>query len=182
MYHRKWIIDNVQLTIKDISSKKGQSLMELVVVIAMTIVVISALVFATIASLRNARLAQNQIQATKLAQQGLEKIRGLRDRDGGVDFTKADFTHTEKFSDLWTISFSCPDNCYFFFNSPGVLTGGTDSNFETPVDSPDFLRQFQIEDEGEDMAAQKKVTALVKWTDFAGEHESRLTTILRNTK
>lgn len=161
--------------------QSGQSLMELVVVIAMAIVVISALVFATIASLRNARLAQNQIQATKLAQQGLEKIRGLRDRDGRVEYAIDLSTTTEKFSGLWTVSFSCPDNCYFFFNS-GVLTGGTSSKFETPVDSPDFLRQFQIEDEGEDMTAQKKVTALVKWTDFAGEHESRLTTILRNTK
>lgn len=161
--------------------QEGQSLMELIVVIAMTIIVISALVFATIASLRNARLAQNQIQATKLAQQGLEKMRSLRDRDGPVNYTGADI-QTKKFSGLWSIHFSCPDNCFFFFNSPGALTGGTSSNFETPQDSPEFLRQFQIEDEEESMAAEKKVTALVKWTDFAGEHESRLTTILRNTE
>lgn len=155
----------------------GQSLMELVVVIAMTVVVVSALVFATIASLRNANLAQNQIQATKLAQQGLERVRSLRDRDGEVDYTRADLTHTEKFSDLWEITFNCPANCFFFFSSAGILTGGTEANFEGVP--PNFFRQFQVEEEGFPKV-QKKITAVVKWSDFSGVHESRLTTILRN--
>lgn len=157
--------------------ERGQSLMELVVVIAMTIVVVSALVFSTIASLRNANLAQNQIQATKLAQQGLERVRSLRDRDGKVDYTRADLTHTEKFSDLWEITFNCPANCFFFFTSAGILTGGTEANFEDVP--PNFFRQFQMEEEGSDPKLQKKITAVVKWSDFSGSHESRLTTVLR---
>lgn len=152
-------------------SEKGQSLMELVVVVAVAVVVISALVFATIASLRNASFAQNQLQATKLAQQGLERIRTLRDRDGDVIFEG----QTKKFSELSGIR--CPEDCDFVFNKSGVLISG--SIPEKPPDSPDFSRQFQIIDEGSD---QKKVTAVVKWTDFSGSHESRLTTILRNTK
>ncbi len=154
----------------------GQSLMELVVVIAMTIVVVSALVFSTIASLRNANLAQNQIQATKLAQGGLERVRSLRDQDGKVNYTGAGFT-TEKFNDLWDITFRCPGNCFFFFSSAGILTGGTEANFESA--HPNFFRQFQVEEEGSDPRAQKKVTAIVKWSDFSGSHESRLTTVLR---
>lgn len=62
-------------------SEKGQTLIELIVVIAVIIVVVAALTFATIASLRNANFSQNQAQATKLAQEGLEKVRILRDRD-----------------------------------------------------------------------------------------------------
>lgn len=149
-------------------SEKGQSLMELVVVMAVAVVVISALVFATIASLRNASFAKNQLQATKLAQQGLENIRTLRDRDGLV---KVDADEI-KFSEL-----QCSDtnNCFFFFNV-GVLQSGTETNFE--LIPQDFKRQFQIIDED----LQKKVTVVVKWTDFSGSHESRLTTILRNTK
>lgn len=150
-------------------SEKGQSLMELVVVVAVAVVVISALVFATIASLRNASFAQNQLQATKLAQQGLERIRTLRDRDGEVRVDGQPI----KFSEL-----QCSDNnnCFFFFNLSGELVKDTSS---VEVIQTDFKRQFQIEDEGSD---QKKVTVVVKWTDFSGSHESRLTTILRNTK
>lgn len=163
-------------------SKKGQSLMELVIVVAVVVTVVGALVFATIASLRNAQFAKNQAQATKLAQEGLEKIRSLRNRDEAnkVDYTRGDGTHTSKFSDLWSISFTCGAgaNCYFYFNSSGTLVGGTSVNFELPTAvPPNFKRQFQIEDN--DGGTQKKVTAKVLWTDFAGEHESKLTTILR---
>lgn len=158
-------------------SEKGQSLMELVVVVAVAVIVVGALTFATIASLRNAQFAKNQIQVTKLAQEGLEKVRSLRDRDGPVDYIRADSTRTQKFSDLWGITFACPANCYFFFNSQGTLTGGTQTNFEKI--EPNFKRQFQIEEEGSDPVAQKKITTKVLWTDFSGDHESKLTTILR---
>jgi DNA-binding NarL/FixJ family response regulator len=42
------------------------------------IIVVGALTFATIASLRNAQFSQNQAQATKLAQEGLEKVKSLK--------------------------------------------------------------------------------------------------------
>lgn len=153
---------------------RGQSLIELVVVVAVIVIVIGALTFATIASLRNANFAKSQAQATKLAQEGLEKVRSLRDRDDPVDYVKADLTHTNKFSDLWGITFSCPSNCYFYFII-GTLVSG--NGFEAV--STDFKRQILIEEEGSDPAKQKKVTVRVVWTDFAGDHESRLTTVLR---
>lgn len=160
-------------------SSRGQSLMEMIVVVAMAALVIAALVFATIVSLRNASFAKNQTQATKLAQEGLEKIRSLRDRDGPVNYIidPTASTSTSKFSDLWSISFTCGTgaNCYFYFNSTGTLFGGTLANFEPIL--TDFKRQFQIEDN--DGGTQKKVTAKVLWTDFSGEHESKLTTIVR---
>lgn len=164
------------------SSDKGQSLMELVVVIAVMVIVVAALAFATIASLRNANLAKNQAQATKLAQEGLEKIRSLRDRNTeSIIYT--DSTHPNKFSDLWAITFKCqddPQNCYFIFNSntSGLIGNKTVTSFEDVSQFPNFQRQVQIEDEG-DGTTQKKITVIVKWSDFAGAHESRLTTILR---
>ncbi len=177
-------------------SQKGQSLIELVVVIAVILIVVGALVFATIASLRNASFAKNQTQSTKLAQEGLEKIRSLRDRDTASSINYNDGTHTaSKFSELWVVSLSCSNvpptcpstlstcpvgNCYFYFNSTNtILTGNaTASNLENIV--PDnFRRQFFIEDYV-DGTKQKKVTSVVSWTDFSGPHESRLTTILSN--
>ena len=161
-----------------IYSEKGQSLMELVVVIAVVVIVVAALAFATIASLRNANLAKNQAQATKLAQEGLEKIRSLRDRNTeSISYT--DLAHSaSKFSDLWAITFKCqddPQNCYFNFIFDRLIGKVATSYEDIP---PNFQRQVQIEDEG-DGTVQKKITVIVRWSDFAGAHESRLTTILR---
>ena len=88
---------------------KGQTLLELIVVVTVGIVIVAALTFIIIFSLRNADLAKNQTQATKLAQEAVEKVRSIRDTDGGVTFVAA-----TKFSDLWaiTLSSSCSP-CYF---------------------------------------------------------------------
>ena len=165
-------------------SDKGQSLMELVVVIAVIIIVVVALTFATIASLRNAQFSQNQVQATKLAQEGIEKIRTLRDRDtaDAINYLKGDGGRATKFSDLWAVNLSCPANCYFYFNyaSPPVLVGATVANLENIPPPPaklQFSRQVMIEDVGNGQN-QKKVTVITNWTDVSGPHESKLTTIL----
>lgn len=153
-------------------NSKGQTLVEVIVASFVGILVVAALTFAVIFSLRNANLAKNQSQATKLAQEGIERVRGLRDRNGAVDYIRTDGSHTQNFNDLWVISFSCPANCYFYFSGT-TLMGGTSSNDESIA--PNFKRQILIEDQA---AEQKKITAKVKWSDFAGEHESKLTTIL----
>lgn len=160
-------------------NEKGQTLLELIVAIAVAVLVLGSLVFATITSLRNAQLAKNQAQATKLAQEGLEKVRTIRDRDSTVSFTYGEgggAVTATKFSDFWSIYFGCPGNCYFFLNSSGVLTGGSSTSVESVAL---FTRQIIIED-GSDGSTQKKITVLVKWQDAIGTHESRLTTILRN--
>lgn len=158
-------------------SEKGQSLMELVVVVVVIIIVVAALTFATIASLRNASFSQNQAQATKLAQQGIERLRSLRDRDtsgSGWFPTSCEISIPQTCP---ATQASCPaGNCYFFFNTAGVLTPGTSANSE-PIPPGNFKRQFFIEDIATE--EQKKVTVVVTWIDFSGPHESRLTTILR---
>lgn len=156
-------------------SEKGQSLIEVIVTVTVGVLVVSALTFAIIFSLRNANFAKNQAQATKLAQEGLEKVRTLRDRDtvGSMG------TPYSKFSDLWSVQLGCQierNNCYFYFNS-GLLVSGTSVNFES-IPPGNFKRQIQIEDYG-DGTQQKKVTSVVEWTDFSGSHKSKLTTILR---
>ena len=63
------------------SNEKGQTLIELIVVVAVSVIVTGALVFAIIASLRNASFSKNQSQATKLAQEGIERVRIGRDKN-----------------------------------------------------------------------------------------------------
>lgn len=172
----------------DSLEQTGQTLLELIVVITVIVLVVGALVFATIASLRNARFAQNQVQATKLAQEGMEQVRSLRDRDGTIT-TNIDFPgssplrYINKFSELYsvdiahticnTVNGDAP--CYFRFVS-GILTQGTSANYEM-IDP--FKRQILIGDQTATFGSQKTITAIVTWNDFAGSHESRLTTVSR---
>ncbi len=168
-------------------SEKGQSLLELVVSMAIAILVLSSLAFAIITSLRNAQFANRQIQSTKLAQDALEKVRSLRDRSGeiGGSFTlEGNLIDSWSDPDLWTnqISSSCTPNCYFKFSGPDFqyLGAGSDipNNAEDSLGNGIFKRVVILSDDEITYQTQKKITAVVKWDDAAGPHESRLTTIL----
>lgn len=132
-------------------NQEGNSLLEVLVASTVGVLVVTALTFATIFSIRNARFAQNSAQATKLAQEGLEKVRTQRDR---------------RTINLW--SMTCPCR----LNLSGTLVEDSADIFE---EIPPFKRQILTEDLRAD---QKKVTSRVIWEDFAGRHESKLTTIL----
>jgi type II secretory pathway pseudopilin PulG len=165
---------------------RGQTLIELIVVVTVAIIVITAIVFATISSIRNAQLSKNQLQATKFAQEGIEKVRSIRDRDGKVAFT-SDGSVANKFSDLWSIPLSgCVDYCYFKLYKQDLdgdgqlddyLVGESSSSFEDLGGI--FKRQVQMTDYSAlTSGVEKKLTVIVQWTDFSGTHESKLTTIL----
>ncbi|MBI2601179.1 prepilin-type N-terminal cleavage/methylation domain-containing protein [Candidatus Daviesbacteria bacterium] len=168
------------------SSQSGQSLIELIIVIMLGVLIVGALTFATIASLRNSQLAKTQSQATKLAQEGLEAVRRIRDADKRVTYTyvpsSGTSTTTDEFSDLWSVPCPSTGKCYFILSSSNtVLQEGGSSSYEDISGrfTRRFTRQVIIED-GKSTGVEKLVTVLVKWTDFAGEHESKVTTILRN--
>jgi len=65
--------------IGNIKNTTGQSLVEMVVAIAVVLIVIVALVAVTTISVRNASFSRNQALATKYAQEGIEEARKLRD-------------------------------------------------------------------------------------------------------
>lgn len=178
-------------------SEAGQSLTEVIIAATVGVFVVTALTFATIFSLRNASFAKNSSQATKLAQQGLEWVRTGRDRNecinnlaSSVNSWDGDSSDTTCFGagSIWTyqINGNCgnttanpPTYCFFKVNSTGVLQyiGITSSLAEgIPQANPVFKRAVILSDYSTD---QKKVTVIVTWSDVAGPHESRLSTILR---
>lgn len=169
--------------------------MELVVVIAVAVIVISALTFATIGSLRNAQFAKNQAQATKLAQEGLERVRTGRDRNadilpaGALGSVVSWNGNGSADSAIWDyqINVNCIPDCYFKVTDQSVLNyliassafpGGAEA-IPPPPATAIFHRVIILSDDAT-YETQKKVTSIVRWTDFSGEHESKLTTILRN--
>lgn len=187
-------------------SEKGQSLIEVIVASVVGILVVSALTFATIFSLRNANLAKTSSQATKLAQEGIERVRTGRDRNQCIraltttnvyswDGNNSSCNPSPPEQPIWDyqITGDCDGpppsgdgrKCYFSVGSNGVLTYiGSQIPFPTTFaeniqyGSQLFRRVVLLSDDSS-YATQKKVTVVVIWTDFAGSHESRLVTILR---
>ena len=170
---------------------KGQTLIEAVVVIAVGIVVVAALVFATIASLRNSQTAKNQAQATKLAQEGLEIVRTSRDRDGvinnlsGTNYCWAASCNSGV-TPIWSAQLTpvicpAPSVCYFKIIGGDLTSVSISSSPPTGLGEPigNFTRYIILSDDVANYLNWKTVTALVTWVDFAGTHESRVSTVLR---
>lgn len=165
-------------------NSKGQSLVELIIVISVSILVISALAFATITSLRNAQFAKNKIVATKLAQEGIETLKSARNRDGQISNLHGgmDSWDDDTFWDR-RINTSCIDPCYFKLGAGGSITslggGGEVPGNAERLQNNQFTRVIILSDESLSYQLEKTVTVLVLWSDFSGSHESRLATILR---
>lgn len=181
-------------------TEKGQTLMELVVVVAVIVVVVGALVFATIASLRNANFAKNQAQATKLAQEGIERVRSGRDRNECINNlssvnswngSSANTVCIGAFA-IWDYQIDGPSGrcgnpnatppvyCYFNVTDKGVLNYLTaSSDIPSTADTISIFKRVIILSDDANYGVQKKVTSIVRWIDFSGSHDSKLTTILR---
>lgn len=174
-------------------STKGQSLLELVVVIGVSVLVIGSLTFATISSIRNAQLAQNQAQATRFAQEGIERIRDTRDRNLPIRYFPTS-ARTIQWSGIWgyIIANSCPPSglsgsalCYFVLNlsasneTLGLDTLGASTTFPQNAEvllNGKFHRAVVISDIS---SSEKQISVIVSWSDFSGDHQSKLTTVLR---
>ncbi len=166
----------------------GQTLLEVIIVATVAILIIGAFAFATISSLRNADFAKNQAQATKLAQEGIEKVRSIRDRGDPITggFTIDSFAiDSWKDDDLWRqISHTClaPINCYFKLSGANLQFIGTGNDVPTsaePLGDNKFKRAIILSDDPVSYQDRKNVVVIVRWTDFSGDHQSQLTTILR---
>lgn len=171
-------------------TEAGQSLIEVMVAVTVGILVVSALTFATIFSLRNAGSAKASAQATKLAQEGIERVRTGRDRSiaitGNFQIGSQSISSWDD-PNLWAnrISSNCTPNCYFNVSSSGGLQylTATSSLPETAESNGQFKRVVILSDDA-GYQTEKKVTVIVTWNDFAcgitpNCHESKLTTILR---
>ncbi len=181
----------------------GDSLIEVIIAATVGILVVTALTFATIFSLRNANFAKSSAQATKLAQDGIEIVRGGRDRNacivnlnGSVNSWNDGNSACSGSGSIWAYritgtSENCENTtsgskCYFTVSPTGVLTHIYSStsfptSFYEGIPSsvnPLFKRVVLLSDDAH-YASQKKVTVIVRWSDATGDHESKLTTILR---
>ena len=142
-------------------SRKGQSIIEAAVAIAIASLIITALVGLGIGALRSAAVSKNRSMATSYAQEAMEAIRSIRDRG---------------FSGLATC---CGDSCTPCSPCELYQVG---SQWECRSDSGEtldsiFTRSFSIYKES---TGQLKITVIVGWTDSAGDHQVVLDSYLTN--
>lgn len=178
---------------KNFLNQKGQNILELVVGLGLVAVVAVAISIMTINSLQNTQFSKNQSQATKLAQEMIEKVRTVKDANFGV-CTQAQVAGNQTCStweESWanqygTITGDCIANqtCTFVVGAAcnTAFTGTVESkpfclrHSPTALDLGDgFTGQVFIEDE---QGNQKRVTVRVLWTDVSGAHNSELVTVL----
>ncbi|MBI2595857.1 hypothetical protein HYW46_03955 [Candidatus Daviesbacteria bacterium] len=170
------------------TNQKGQSLLEIAVTAGVVAVVLSALTVVTIIGLRNSQFSRNQTQATKLAQEAMEKVKTIKSRNLAVC---GPYDTNLQWSNLW--STSCPsvnNACTYILKDSGTPCTGAPASIvwlnyqvlpETlTISGTDFKRQVIVLGEAPlpGVPGQKTVTVLIQWTDTTGTHESRLVTVL----
>jgi Tfp pilus assembly protein PilV len=131
------------------AGRPGQSLVEAIVAIGITVLVITGLVVLAVGAVRSATLARNRSLAVQYAQEGMEALRSVRDRS----FSELPTSGTNRV--VWTGA------------DWGVLAGS-----ET-IGS--YVRSFTSE---QISAGKLKIALAVTWTDSAGDHAIDLTTYL----
>lgn len=184
---------------------KGQSLLELVVGISLIAAILTALVITTTQSLINTQFSRSQSQATKLAQENLEKVRTIKIASYGVCLSGEDpLVDCSTWEEIWLTTFgnypACatpplsPPGCTFKFLD--VLDGGckvidnqgiekqmpiclsySDNAVLLGATGSVFTGQVIIEDEADAATTQKRVTSRVFWTSPTGQHSSDLVTV-----
>jgi Tfp pilus assembly protein PilV len=177
----------------------GQSLLEMTIAIGVGVIVLSVMTIITLTGLKNSEFSQNQANATKLAQDGLEQVRAIRDRDqdGSVCMNPlpAGWVHDDwkgpsssGGTEFW--SYACSGGaCTFTLNSSGGLCSAVGTAAATPylqlsaageLLNNRFTRKIIIQDNTPPNTDVKNVTSQVTWTDSSGQHQVNLSTILSN--
>ena len=165
--------------------ESGQSLIEVLVVLAVAIIIMVALVIVILTGLKNSQLAQSQIKATKYAQDALEQIAVMRDRNSIIKI--AGVSPDPQFSTLFGSKLSDPPCttvnikvlCYFVLDTtktPPLQQTADPLQFNRDLKDGGLSRQIFFEDGLDDN--EKKVTVKVMWADTSGVHESNLQTYL----
>lgn len=141
------------------SYESGQSLVEAMIALGVAVIVIVALVNLSLVSLRSSTVAQNQLTAKNLANQGLETVRSLRDQD-------------------WANLPATSTNPYYLNSDKTGLVDSPVEKIDKEATADFFTRKIFVADVGDDQ--KKQVTCVVEWDDSTGQQQVAVSTYLTN--
>lgn len=180
----------------------GQSLIEVLITLVVLMLMVVAFIAVVTNSLKNSQFAQKQVQATKYAQEAMDKVKTIRDLNNSSmvsfqDPSGSSISSCQACTSVVKCSFLTLFDCNLTgLNSPctkpllqssmpgcyfKLATGG---QLVEPVTDPmsedlgDGLSRTIFIQDGADYGTAKTVTVKVSWTDSSGSHESNLQTIL----
>lgn len=145
---------------------KGQTLIEVIVGLTAAVVVIAAIVSASLNALNNSEFGRDQNFAAQFTQEGMEVVRNMRNisiaslsasylPDGQYCLAKACSSLNKNITSCWTANPLCPQNVDKFVRSVLVSHNVTDCNATpTPVGNPSGQ-----------LATNVKVTVTTSWFD-----------------
>lgn len=163
------------------NNNKGQSLLEIIVILGVIMVVVIGLVVVAVNSLRNSQLAKNQIQATLFAQQAIDNVRTIKGSNCPLKYSGTDYSwvgstgnvvwiNRESLAGLYKTRLDA-SNCWL----EAVLA-------EEEIAGTSFKRKIEIAKDaggiGDSGSSGITVKAIVSWNDLSGPHQSMISTIL----
>lgn len=157
--------------------QKGQSLLEITVLLGVLLVIVTAIVTLTINGLRNSQFAKNQSQATKLAQEGLEIVRVMKTRDCPV-IASSSLSWTSDSNSVWSANINSEVFRIRFDDTLCQLEPTTNGEIIGTNPQSQFRRRVRILSDTGSTAPSKRVEVEVEWNDASGKHTSNLVTIL----
>lgn len=148
---------------------KGQSLFEVVVSIAISALVIVALVALVSGGIRNADFAKNNSLAGVYAQQATEWLRGQRDTNIASFITYATNSEDPTSPAVWCLP-------VLSWSQPSVSQACQPENVDNYIFGTSLLRQVTFNIGTEDSKTIIDTDVSVSWTDAQGLHEVKSTT------
>jgi type II secretory pathway pseudopilin PulG len=155
----------VMILTKKARGESGQTLVEILVAIAMVVLVLVAVVGRSVDSVRNSIFSRNEILATRFAQEGIEWGRSQRDRLGWNAFVAA--------LDSYPVTYCVLDLSQKIEDlTSGACTG--------TISGTVFTREVSLsyQDEASPLGDYIDLSVTVNWTDRIGDHTSNLGTRL----
>lgn len=183
------------------TDSRGQTLVEAIVAIAISVVIVTALVTLAINTQRVANTSRNQNQNTRYGEETMEIIRSIRDTNLIGAFnnqTLFSCAASCRFSDFYSnTTFFGTSGTYFSMpnsKSTGGCSGGVDcweltvvgNSTPQPLAGTIYSRTIRLSDSGNitdpvDPAHKvKAVEVVVSWTDSSGIHQSKIATKFTN--
>lgn len=146
---------------------KGQTLVETVAALAVTVIIITALVGMAVTSLRSSNLSRSKAIATQLLSEEIEKVRIYRDVN----------TFSGLMLDLGLTTEVCPSIVGpLYINSSQIVVSGSETVTSNNLTFSRFFSACLTD------ATYKviEVRATVSWNDSAGAHPIKATTYFSN--
>lgn len=138
------------------STKKqvGQSFVEVIIVVAVVILLVTGLVVGTVSSLKTTNYASLKSQATKYSQEGIELARRERDTS-------------------WYAFYGNRMNRTFCLNKSGTYVLGNSCSGANLIDNTFSRIVVYTWNAGQ---SRMEVTVTVSWVDSGGSHQSQIST------